>query len=190
MLMKWDIGFQERKLSIVTAHFLRAMWTACMAPGFSLQTRQKIHCLNRITELTEIWNWIIKNRLFLNQCDLSRNRKSAAIIARATAAVKRMTLWSRQSSLNFVSTKKSGYILIITSCIKMVIFCFSITKRCGSMVPTELLQGFPIAIYLWHPAQCQHSSVSTIFFFWSSESSFPHRQQIQWKIFQPFSCNV
>lgn len=33
------------------------------------------------------------------------------------------------------------------------------------MLPSELLQGFPIAIYLWHPTQCQHSSVPTIFFF-------------------------
>lgn len=29
------------------------------------------------------------------------------------------------------------------------------------MVPSELLQDFPIAIYLWHPAQCQYCSVPT-----------------------------
>lgn len=59
------------------------------------------------------------------------NQQSAAFILTATAAIKAIYSWSRQSSLNFVSTKYSGYILLITSHIQMVIFVFPLPKRCG-----------------------------------------------------------
>lgn len=107
-----------------------------------------------------------------------------AFISRASAAIKSMTSWSRQNSLNFcfhqeVWLQSDHYITHLNS-----YFCVSITKRCGwTDGAIRTAPGFPHS-HWFVASRTMSTQLCAHLFFLSSESSFPYCQQIQRKTFQ------